>query len=604
MGNKQTKRNLKGDLVYPGMGNGTGHCLDIPEYQHWFEALRHNDVDYVQETLDVSEPDEKERLLNGRFHYQKSDDNLAKEFASVVDSNHFTATRPFIMSALFGSNDVTSCLMEHGARVDCLEDNGSNFVHIMVSASSAFPQHENGVIESYKKCCELIGEKQMGELLRTENVDGLRPLELAAKLGACKMVRAIMETPGVYLVREEKRGMAHFQWIDITEYETRKPKLDRRDKSPLGFLTMMDEKTLLTDGTKELFEWRPFKLWCSAKIQAANVLLFFWLLLRLSIISTYIILVADKSLLYDIGGISDIDLARNSSRNHTFVFCSSFVKYNLAPKTRTILFVYMGVMGYLTVIFDIAEVVVMGVRRTPKYLCALNSLRPALVVTVLWYRFNQFVLAFLFAFVATVKLGDFDQAMSESSIQVINVVCMVAITFSIMFFFQMMPVIGIYVISVKRMLRDLLNFSFMYLLWVTPFSVYFMVFFNTSSKTQCVHEFSSITESMYSTFRMMLNMLDLTAYDVHLPQIVDFMHVIYVFTVAILLINFLIAVMSTSAARIALCEDVILRLERLYIATIVEFRLDWLFHDLMRRCKGRVVVVKESHYQLLNIEYK
>ncbi len=603
MGNKQTKRRIKGDSVYPAVDKGTGHSLDIPEYQHWFEALRHNDVDYVQETLDVSEPDEKERLLNGKFNYQKSDDNLAKEFA-VVDKNHFSATRPLIMSALFGSNKVTSCLMEYGARVDCLEDNGSNLVHIMVTASVAFPRYQDSLIESYQKCRELIGEKLMGDLLRTENVDGLRPLELAAKVGACKMVRAIMETPGVYMVREEKRGMAHFQWIDITEYETRKPKLDRRGKSPLGFLTMMDEKTLLTDGAKELFEWRPLKQWCTAKIQAANYLMLFWVVLRLSIISTYIILVADKSLLYDLGGISDIDLAGNSSLNHTFVFCSSFVRYNLAPRTRTILFVYMGVMGYLTVIFDIAEVVVMWVRRTPRYLCALNSLRPALVVTVLWYRFNQFVLAFFFAFIATAQLGDFDQAMSESSLQVINVVCMVAITFSLMFFFQMMPVIGIYVISVKRMLRDLLNFSFMYLLWVTPFSVYFMVFFNTSSRTQCVHEFSSITESMYSTFRMMLNMLDLTVYDVHFPQIVDFMHFIYVFTVAILLINFLIAVMSTSAARISLCEDVILRLERLYAATILEFRLDWLLHDLMRLCKSRVVVVKESHYQLLNIEYK
>ncbi len=154
------------------------------------------------------------------------------------------------------------------------------------------------------------------------------------------------------------------------------------------------------------------------------------------------------------------------------------------------------------------------------------------------------------------------------------------------------------------MLRDLLNFSFLYLLWVTPFSLYFLVFFNTNSKFDCVSEFSNIGEAFYSTFRMMLNMLDLHLYEVHTPQVLDLVHMIYVFTVAILLINFLIAVMSTSAARIAMSDKVIVDLEKTYVSLIVEYRIGWLMKSLLNKCKGRTMVISNSRYYLLNIEYK
>ncbi len=403
----------------------------------------------------------------------------------------------------------------------------------------------------------------------------------------------------VYLVREEKRGMVRYHWIDVTEYETRDEKLDRRGKSPLGYITMMDEKTLLKASTKELFAWKPFQLWCAAKIYPTFYVLPFWITLRLMLIIIYVLVMADAGMMHAFGGVSDKQA--RGPHNYTFVYCSTFPSYRMSENTRDWLFIYMAFTSFCLLLFDLVEIITIVATKSPSYFYGWHFLRPTVLVTRLLYRCNQFMLAVLIATVSTVYF--FDANLTEVTLQIVNVVCMINITFSVMFFFQMLPGVGVYVITIRRMLRDLLNFSVLYLLWVTPFTLYFMIFFNTSSKYKCVKEFSTIGESFYSTFLMMLNMIQLTDYDVYTKQIAEVMHVLYVFTVAILLINFLIAVMSTSAARISQYDHLIAKLERLHISFLVENRLCWFLENFLTRCKGKVIVAENARFQLLDINH-
>ncbi len=576
-------------------------CMDIADYQHWFDAIHEDKVDYVRQVLISSGGREKERLLNGRFVYQDSDH--VRRLIKLLGKEDFKVTRPLILSSLYCSHKVFASLLEFGASSDCLEESRDNLLHSMALRAARFPESEQDLMESYKVCCQVLGTERMTTLLHGENKDGLRPLESAAKLGCCVMVRAIMETPGVYLAREEKRGMLRYQWFDITEYETTDRQLDRRGKSIMGFLTMMDEKTLMKPGSKELFSWTPFKIWCGAKLHPTKILIVPWFLLRLAQIAVYFVLTADKSMLTLIGGIPDEALKYNETADFGFVFCSSYVRYALNTTTRVFLLSIMAFLGLSVVLFDLFETLSIVIRKSPRYFYGYQVLKPSVVVTRNLYRLSQFMVSFLFAFIATVQLQSGGIKFSATGMQIVNILCMINITLSVMFFCQMLPVVGIYIITVKRMLRDLLTFSFLYLLWVTPFSLYFMVFFNTNSKTECAQAFANLSESFYSTFRMMLNMLDMTSFDIQHPEIVSLMHAVYVFTVAILLINFLIAVMSTSASKIALSEDIVLQLERMHIALTLEYRLGWLLHKFLRKCKGYVMVTENSRYLLLNVEH-
>ena len=62
-----------------------------------------------------------------------------------------------------------------------------------------------------------------------------------------------------------------------------------------------------------------------------------------------------------------------------------------------------------------------------------------------------------------------------------------------------------------------------------------------------------------------------------------FLHVMYVFVVAILLINFLIALMSNSVAEVAEHKDIVMMIQRLAVACTLEMRLGWLLGWLYRR---------------------
>ncbi len=314
----------------------------------------------------------------------------------------------------------------------------------------------------------------------------------------------------------------------------------------------------------------------------------------------------DKKILQILGGTSHENWASNVTRTYTFVFCSDFASYSLSSNARTAIFLCLAIYGYCSIIFKFAESIAIRIRKTPLYFCKDFKAECSAVVSRLLYSTNLMLLSVLFAVISTlsVVMTHLLLSVSQNLLQIFHLICTINIAFSIIIFFQMLPFVGIYIIAVRRMLRELLNFALLFILWVSPFSLHLLWFFNTSSKNGCIHEFSSFSESMYSTFRMMMHTLDVTRFEVQSPHILQLLHMIFVFLVAILLINFLIAVMSTSAARTALVDKVILHLERLNVALTIEYRLGWLCEGLLRRFKAKAMLISGSKYYLLNIKYK
>ena len=85
---------------------------------------------------------------------------------------------------------------------------------------------------------------------------------------------------------------------------------------------------------------------------------------------------------------------------------------------------------------------------------------------------------------------------------------------------------------------------------------------------------------IYSVFRIMLNMIDLTTYNSPSLYAAYVLHIIYVFLVAILLVNFLVALMSSSVGEVVDAGSVIMLVQRLSVLTLVEWRLKYPFAPL------------------------
>ena len=79
------------------------------------------------------------------------------------------------------------------------------------------------------------------------------------------------------------------------------------------------------------------------------------------------------------------------------------------------------------------------------------------------------------------------------------------------------------------------------------------------------------------------------------------LHIIYVFMVAILLVNFLIALMSTSVGEVVDAGDVIMLVQRLSVVMLVEWRLIYplaplylFLRKIFFKCYNGKIVIKHT----------
>ena len=102
---------------------------------------------------------------------------------------------------------------------------------------------------------------------------------------------------------------------------------------------------------------------------------------------------------------------------------------------------------------------------------------------------------------------------------------------------------------------------------------------------------------LFSTFTIMLNMINLREIEGPEPVSLYFLHVLYVFMMSILLLNFLIAVFSDSVNNVNQNHSVIYDIQTLSIIHTVENRLQWLFRKWYpHSCKRLFVCERDRIY--------
>lgn len=408
----------------------------------------------------------------------------------------------------------------------------------------------------------ILSKDTMVRLLQMQNKHHLRPLEYAANNGVLGLVKAFLLTPGLYVIREEHRGLATYQWIDVTEYETF-GKGNRREWAPLFCLTLLDKVRLSAPTTAEFFSDPIFLKWLRNKIYCGVIPAIAYVIVRCVLICIFLLVDSD------IGGLEEYNLlqenitTQTNITNVTATMCTDFQSLKLPTLIRQALCIYLITHTALSIMTDVLEVVR---HRRPRHVCMLKRLdgkNKNIFLQYDFYRRLSFSMSVLIYLRAILTIANTDPR--ADVITYTRIVTRSMLWWPIFYFFQLVSGADFFIVAVQNMMEILLQFCFIYAMFLFGYAHLFMIEINVNLKQGCAAQFIDIPTSLYTTFLAMVNMVDYTQFDVRNPFALYATHAAYVLFVGILLLNFLVAIMSDRITETSKFKDIILPMQKLSV---------------------------------------
>ena len=422
----------------------------------------------------------------------------------------------------------------------------------------------------FKKLLSILTSDQKTKLMMEENEDGLRPFEFASQQNVFDIVPVILTE--VYATQSEVIGGFTYQCYDITEYECHKTG-NRLSKCPLHFMVYMD--VLSKKYSTNVFDVVIIKHWINGKLKANFPLMFLWLLFRILHYTMY----------------TALDIMHVTSKTSANFTCANFLlqegDYEWSQLEifvgSILLLIYSGGM----LIFDIVEFLYYYCSKHHRIMYKSVTGKRNCTVQEGFYRANQFILHLLTltgCIIIALDVKDDSNLMSW-----IRLAAPLSFSWSILYFVQLVPVLGHFVIIMQRMMKTMLVFSVIFLFMMSPFMLVFGVSILQSETATCDDNLvGTVDKAFYTMFNMMLNSMDMSMNRSFLTQL---LHVTFVFMVAILMINFLIAMMSDSVSDIIQNKSAIVAIQRLSVCVVLERRFGRLLSRYYDMMKGKHFIV-------------
>ena len=526
------------------------------EWDDYFETLKQNNRDKLEEIFLDASKKERSVMLNGWFSYQ---DKIPSKSAVLG-----RMSRPLLVAVMIGAKEAAEFLIKNGADVSQENSFQENLFHSLVAASSFEIITESKAASLYKWFQTVMEKTLLCDLLMHENADGLRPMEMAANLGCLLLYEEIQLTPGVYVLKSRKVGIYTEQWIDITDYESSK-KGHRGTKSPPSLLALLDKNVANNKKHGNILECDIVLLWMRRKMKAlSRSFVVTGILFTLFHVLYFIYITNPHNRKQETGKMSFTNSSQNNDMENCehqplyfqvgdtfYTFLTVFI---LAHSTLHVAFGSLGMASFMVnswfyrnnllgrkqlfVSFDI-------------YLLYVSTNASFIIVVVLTYLMEHHVILNVLVFctsIGSVWIG--------------------------LYLLQISSAIGHFAITLNRMIVILFQFIVLFVLMFLPFVhiFYRLLAQSTNCATQ---KFSpSVLEHYYNTFIILLNMINITELygDARNSNyyLLLILHVCYVFVLSILLINFLIALLSYSVTDVMEHKDVVVVVQQLLVLAISE----------------------------------
>ena len=500
--------------------------LPLPQYQTWLDDISRDDVVNVAKTLAGADDDETFRLLCGRFQFFDPD---------VVENFHCRKckfTRPFTLAAVCGSVRVCDVMIRNGVDVNLMETgSGNNVLHCLVCAAFYCPREEATLVGVYGRLREIFSAQQLAVSLKSENVDGLRPLEFAVQQGTLKLMTSFFETRHVYVVKEAIVDVSVYRWFDVTEYALSGTPTSRSHVSPLLFLVRTDLKTFDSVDGQRMFESGPFADWMSRSLRSRRHVFFPWLFVRLFYVAMTMLFELDSRYVENLGGIPDgrsassADIAVGAadgtapSKLGRFRYCNDPSLVVHLPETLFhFLKIYLIVHSAIVIAYD-TYAFALVIRRYKMLKIFTNNLSGRkefkFAAGVVQYRLAQFYFA-VFVIVEIVAMPSTATERGRTSLVIDTVrlfLCLFAV-WTVLHVVQMVPDVGHVTTYIREMNTNFNGFVAFMALATIMFARLEMMFFAVNSRQGCVVDFGDVFHAYYSVSMAFLNTEDFTQFQV------------------------------------------------------------------------------------------
>ena len=159
--------------------------------EEWLRALVTDDVDDVKRLLgnDVAETSD---LLNAKFETCPAKTLTSDlKFGNNVGA-HLSTT--WAVTFVYGSFRVAALLRSRQVDIYQTDRNGDNVIHTLINVACIHLDMDERLLTSLTFLRSLLSADEYRRCLKMENGVGLRPLELAAHVGALRFMIYIFET--------------------------------------------------------------------------------------------------------------------------------------------------------------------------------------------------------------------------------------------------------------------------------------------------------------------------------------------------------------------------------------------------------------------------
>jgi hypothetical protein len=560
--------------------------LDSETGREYYIAIRENNIDVVSQVIG-SHPENKLAIVNEEIF---SCLNEVKNMDPLVGK--FRSSLPIFVAALSGSTAVLDLLMSHGAEIQRHDSEGNNIIHALCWTGFCCKEREAVLVSIYQHIVGVLRRTGgLKALLHHENNEGLRPLELASRLGTFRLLEAIVDTEGVYKTVHAYTGPFESVTYELAEYESWDDD-NRHRKSPLRFLLHMRGNDL-GDACSTFFQTPLMLAWINRKLTSVLMPLIALVTLQLLFFVCFI--------LYE-------ELALGSAEELAII-CEDINKtmqqmpewqvgfYSQVWLHTTLEVIVQGYCSF-SILFDIVEVGLLVYKRHQYAMFDRPIKTRGYVTSSTFFRITHFAMVFL-TLTSNFVPSEGDDKTVDDIIMLSYIVGSILVIWSLLFFLQILPSIGHLVMGFQATLATLFNFIILN-------SIIFLSFvkaFNMIARSYCLNFVDeSLFENIYYSFKVLLNIYqDPIGKDEYgrVPFIIT--HVTFIIVMVILMLNFLITAIAASSSDVTNHADVMRSLKRVEVAIILETRLRFAVSILKANFLKLKVVTFGDIYNVQNV---
>ena len=572
---------------------------DHVEFSHsveWLDALRTDNVEKATEILMSASTKYKDFLMNGDIPNCNGNQSYTLHARTVRkrSSMEFCITKPLHAAAIFHSHAVIQLLWASGVEVLQVDGWKNNVVHMLIYAD----YKENGRVPKHAETLAYLqtvfSEKDLKSLLKSENDFSLRPLEFAALHGCVSMIDIIMQTAGIYLIKEEHVGYNVVQYFDLSDYELFEDGLPPRFyTTPLALLTLNETSRIGNNVSHAICHDPGLKSWIQFKITMNWPFAFIWFVFRMCYIGLFFSASLDNSWPMVVSNRSVV----NSNRTEERVICSS-----KSSDVGNYQWYTLALASILMLIFDLYT-----------YLCVRKLHHPAVFKMLRRRDIFQHVLFYhMMQYATCVSVMGISICEIVRSMNVVVPVTLENILFisasygcmwGVVYFLQVLPWIGIYAIAIQRMMQVFMRFTLIFIIFLCAFAISFRRILLGHSN-ECPKLFDTLGETIYSSFLVMINSINFRQYENVDKTSMYFVHILFVFFISIMLLNFLIAIMTQSISDVFENREAIIQSQRLALMMTVQMRLAWPMRALYKILQRKVFVYRKERLCLRRVLIK